>query len=498
MIHITLPQLEQTLTCSKEDNLYACLAAERLLDGPCGGKGVCGKCMVEVDGVPVLSCTYQVEKDIIVTIRRQAKVGGIVATGFMKSFRLDSGEQGTYGVAVDIGTTTVVAALFDLFTGKELSTLSCLNGQSVYGQDVISRIHYAAENERGTERLQRRIIDDLNELLVSVLARSGVESEKVKRMVISGNTTMIHLLAGRSPISLATVPCRPVFTGPLSLLAQDLQLELQDDCALYCLPAVSSFVGGDITAGIVACSLKELKGNTLLIDIGTNGEIVLASDGRLSCCSCAAGPALEGMNISCGMRAAEGAIEGVTLTAGGQISCQTVGAVKPEGLCGSGLLSAIAVLRKAGAVGRNGRFTDHPLVRKVAGKKRIVLTEEPQVYLSQGDIRQVQLAKGAILSGVLALLEIEGLSLQMIDRVLVAGQFGAHLTVESLVGSGILPEAWRAKITYVGNTAKSGAALCLLSAGEQQRCEEIVTGIRYIELSTLPNYQRIFVDCLGF
>jgi uncharacterized 2Fe-2S/4Fe-4S cluster protein (DUF4445 family) len=498
MPRIALTRPERVLTCPDGANLYSCLAAEGLLDGPCGGRGVCGKCTVEIDGIPTLSCTYCVQRDITVTLAPQAQAGGILSEGFMKPFTPDPGERGTCGVAADIGTTTVVGALFDLFTGEELAALSCLNGQNIYGQDVISRIQYAIENERGTEALQRRIVGDLNAMLALFTERFGIESGKMKRMAISGNTTMIHLLAGYNPASLAAAPYRPAFTGPLTLPAKELGLQTGDGCAVYCLPAISSFVGGDITAGIAACGVKDYAGNTLFMDIGTNGEIVLNGEGRLYCCSCAAGPALEGMNISCGMRAAAGAIEAVRVTEAGRIHCETIGGAEPKGLCGSGLLSAVAALRGAGAIGKNGRFTDHALVRDAAGRKRVVLAESPEICLTQSDVRQVQLAKGAILSGVLTLLEAVNLSPQAIDRVIVAGQFGAHLTAESLTGSGILPEAWQDVIVYAGNTAKSGAALCLLSAKERQSCEEMTADVRYIELSTLPDYQKIFVDCLNF
>lgn len=490
---IDLPQLGRTLSGAAGANLYQLLAAEGVLDAPCGGRGTCGKCAVLIDGEERLACSYSLQHDISVLLPPQNAPQEIAAAGYLKPFSPDAFPPGSYGVAVDIGTTTVVAALYDLAQGREAATLSCLNSQKAFGQDVISRINYALEHQQGLQELQALICADLRQLISGLLRQARLEPEALRLIVIAANTTMVHLLAGIDPSSLAAAPYRPAFSGALHLDAAALGLGA--DCPVYCLPAVAAFVGGDITAGLLACDAANWPGKTLFIDIGTNGEIVLAAGGRLFACSCAAGPALEGMNISCGMRAAAGAIESVRIAAG-QIAVETIGGAEPRGLCGSGLLSAIAALRGAGVIDRRGRLTEHPLVIRSEGKKQVPLAGS--VYLSQGDIRQVQLSKGAILSGVLTLLEAAGIDIEQLERVLIAGQFGLHLTPDSIIGSGLLPRSCGGKITYVGNTAKSGAALCLLAAAERRNGERLAGAVDYLELSALDGYQQRFIDCLGF
>ena len=490
---INLPQLGQVLTSEPGANLYQLLAAAGLLDAPCGGNGTCGKCGVLIDGVEHLACTYRVESDIMVLLPQQTQLQSITADGYIKPFTADPWPQGSYGVAVDIGTTTVIATLYDLAQAQEVASLSCLNSQKAFGQDVISRITHAANQQKGTEELQALIIADLTQLLNGLLAQNQLEAAAIKQITIAGNTTMIHLLAGIDPSSLGVAPYLPAFSGALHLEAS--QLGLPVECPVYCLPAVAAFVGGDIIAGLLACDIDAAKGKTLFIDIGTNGEIVLANEGKMFCCSCAAGPALEGMNISCGMRAAPGAIEEVRI-AQGQVSVATIGGAPACGLCGSGLLSAIAELRRVGVIDASGRLTGDPLVSKIAGKKGVLLTDN--IYLGQSDIRHVQLSKGAILSGVLTLLDAAGVAVEQLDRVLIAGQFGLHLAAESIIGSGLLPAACQDKISYVGNTSKSGAALCLLSAAEREHSESLAEDIAYLELSALDGYDERFIDCLSF
>lgn len=494
MPELYLPQLGTSLTCEEGGNLYRILADKGLLEAPCGGKGTCGKCRVTADGVSVLACHHSVGRDEEIILPRTAEVSDIVSDGYMKKFSFVPRDG--YGAAIDIGTTTVVAALYDLSSGRELRALSCLNSQKAYGQDVISRICYATDEPQGLEQLRRKICGDINNLVTQLLLRTNIGGEDLRGIVVAGNTTMIHLLAGRDPSSLAAAPYLPAFTGPLTLAPEELGLALPS-AAVACLPAIASYVGGDITAGIVACGISPEGPFTLLLDIGTNGEIVLAGDGMIHCCSCAAGPALEGMNISCGTRASDGAIEAVSIV-DGAFACQTIRGAAPSGICGSGLISAIAAMLRGGVISSSGRFTDHPLVRRGAGGKYVVLDQEHDIYLTQKDIRQVQLAKGAILSGILALLEASGRTEEDIGNVIVAGQFGAHLTAESLVGCGILPESWKDKITYAGNTSKSGAAICLLSPEENRRCEELAKNARYIELSTKDGYEALFVKCLNF
>ncbi len=497
MVKINLPDENRIIECDQPTSLYDVLSMQGLLDAPCGGQNVCGKCRVTVDGESVLSCHYTVTKDIAVQISKKSAINVIEADGYYKEFSCDFFPESVYGVAVDIGTTTVVATLVNLHTGQEISSLSCLNSQKAFGQDVITRINYTYEKENGLHSLQKMIVGDLRRLMQELYLKNNVNPEQITRIAIGGNTTMIHLLLGVNPIGIAMAPYMPAFSGSVIRKAQELGLPAAEDCMIYCLPAVSSFVGGDITAGILACNLALIQERVLFIDIGTNGEIVLSDKGKMYCCSCAAGPALEGMNISSGMRASHGAIDDV-LIKNDKVIYTTIGGTAAEGICGSGILSAVSEMRGLGIIHPTGRLLAHPLVENIDGKKCFVIDREREIYLTQKDIRQVQLAKGAILSGVYSLLENSKMEQTSLDRVFVAGQFGAHLKAESMTGAGLLPTEWQEKITYVGNTSKSGAYICLLSDAERTEAENMVPNISYTELSTLSGYEDLFVKCLNF
>lgn len=497
MASIYLKNEDKTIEANVGNNLYAVLCNNNIIDAPCGGKGICGKCRVTVDNTSVLSCLYTVKKDITVITPPKTKISPIVSKGYCKEFEKDKFSNGEMGIAIDIGTTTVVASLVDLSSGREVVSLSTLNSQKAYGQDVITRIHYQAENENGIDTLKKIIVNDLTNLISGIYQSQIVKQFQIKRVTIGANTTMIHLLLGEKSITLAQAPYKPAFDGAVKCSNKRIPIPVNDECEIYCLPAISAFVGGDITAGILACNLKNNKESVLLIDIGTNGEIVLSRNGKLCCCSCAAGPALEGMNISCGMRAAEGAIDDITIT-DKEISYKTIGNKEALGICGSGLLSAISEMVKKGYLKSSGRFADSKYVKRIEGKNCFVIDDKRNIYITQSDIRQVQLAKGAILSGIKALLEHEKITEFDVKEVLVAGQFGAHLKSDSLTFTGILPSSWNNKIKYVGNTSKSGAYICLLSQEECNMCEHITNKIDYLELSTLQGYDNLFIKCLNF
>ena len=497
-VKIIIPAENLVLKAEDGTNLYKVLSAHELLDAPCGGRGVCGKCSVTVDGSPFLSCDYILDHDVTVALGEKERPCSIVATGVRKDFVKDAFPDGTYGIAVDIGTTTVVAELVEMATGRELCSYSQLNSQKSFGQDVITRIHCTIENSDGLKRLQHAVLNDLRRLFGELCKETGVKPEQVTNIAVAGNTTMVHLFLGADPASIALAPFIPLIKGPARVLASELSLPAAEHCEVYCLPAVASFVGGDITGGILACSLREGSGRTLFIDIGTNGEIVLSNNGRLCCCSCAAGPALEGMNISCGARAAMGAIEDVRID-GSKVQITTIGGGPPTGLCGSGLLAAVAEMAGQGIISHSGRLQLHPPVAEnQSGQRVFPLCAEKNLVLTQNDIRQVQLAKGAILSGIMTLLLHEGLAPEEVDKVVVAGQFGAHLKADSITGAGLMPGLWRDRISYAGKTSLSGAYLCLLSSEQRRLAEEVIKGADYIELSTLAGYEKLFIKSLAF
>lgn len=414
-----------------------------------------------------------------------------------------------YGVAIDIGTTTVVCSLIDMLTGKELANASMINAQKHFGLDVLTRITYELEHpEEGVQNLQRAIVDSINDMILDICKQAGVQREEIYEITVGANCTMMHMLLGVDATSIGKAPYAPMFVKAKEIPAAEIGIHAAKGARLYCLPSVSAYIGADIVAGAYVCNLREADGNVLFIDIGTNGEIVLSSHGRLLCCSCAAGPALEGMNISSGMRAAEGAIEDVKITEDG-VKLKVIGNEAPTGICGSGILSVVKELLRAGLVRRQGAFIRlnkleekdyrRAMMQENDRKREFILCRQPEkLLITQGDIRQVQLAKGAILSGFIALLKKAGIEMKDLDRVMIAGQFGAHLPADSLTGTGILPEEVKNKLVYVGNSSKTGAYMALMSAKVKRGMEELAHYMDYMELGATEGYERLFSDCLIF
>lgn len=429
----------------------------------------------------------------------------------LKGIEIGNTEKHIYGVAIDIGTTTVVASLVDLNKGEEIASESDINPQKEYGLDVLSRIEFAKNNEDGLELLHKSIIYCINRLNKELCKKNNINLESIYEITIGANATMMHFLLGVNTNSIGKSPYATVFSREQNIKARDLGISISPFGRVYCLPGVSSYIGADIVAGAVVAELKNTNKNILFIDIGTNGEIVLSKKGELCSCSCAAGPALEGMNISCGMRAAEGAIEGVSIDEKG-INLKTIGDVEPVGICGSGILDAISEIARLQLIGKTGRLKkkedveQDPSLNALAkflieenNQRKILINSYPKkIFITQGDIRQVQLAKGAILSGFYALLDLMEMDMEDLDEVIIAGQFGKHLSIDSLIGVGIIPENLRQKIRYIGNSSKTGALMCLLSGSVRKDMEEIAKSINYFELSTKEGYDRLFTKCLNF
>lgn len=413
-----------------------------------------------------------------------------------------------YGVAIDIGTTTVVASLVDINTGEELESESMINAQKKFGLDILTRITYKLENSKsGQKELQQTIVESINRMIKSICERVGISENNIYEITVAANSTMIHFLLGINTDSIGRSPYIPAFVRAKTVLASSIGLKINKRAKLYCLPSVSSYIGADIVAGTYVCDLHNSSENILFIDIGTNGEIVLANRGKLLSCSCAAGPALEGMNISYGMRAAEGAIEDVKITEKG-IELKVIGDKEPIGICGSGILAVLKELLRIGIVKNRGAFIKKDkieendyrfnMIQENGTKREFILNENPRILVTQSDIRQVQLAKGAILSGFYALLKKANLTMEDLDKVIVAGQFGSHLPVESLVGIGILPSGIESKIKYVGNSSKTGAYMCLMSEDVKKNIENVSRKIDYMEIGASENYERLFTECLIF
>ena len=529
MASVTVLQTGQTIHCEENANLLCTLLdAGIFVDNPCNGTGVCGKCKVcilsgqcspmsetekrllnekEIQDKIRLSCMTYVSGDVEVAVLQKERKHKVLTKGYMPEFEKDKYNSG-YGIVIDIGTTTVVTALIDLKNSEELANASMINAQKHFGLDVLTRITYEYEHpDSGIRMLQEAIVHSINTMITEVCTEAGVSQNDILEIDVAANCTMMHMLLGVDARSIGKSPYKPQFLKAQILKASDIGLEAGKDTVLYCLPHVSAYIGADIVAGTYVCELQKEKGNVLFIDIGTNGEIVLASQGRLLCCSCAAGPALEGMNISSGMRAAEGAVEDVKSTEQG-IELTTIDDQEPAGICGSGILAVVKELLRTGIVKKTGVFikkekladTDYryPMIRMNGTKREFVLHEDPLLLVTQGDVRQVQLAKGAILSGFTALLNKAGISMQDLDKVMIAGQFGAHLAADSLTGTGILPSAVKDKLVYVGNSSKTGAYMTLLSHRIKKEVEELADRMEYMELAETRNYERIFTESMIF
>lgn len=412
-----------------------------------------------------------------------------------------------YGLAVDIGTTTVVVHLVDLNSGLTIDKRGTYNRQARYGDDVISRIVYATEEHGGLDELHKAVIDTLNELINKLLSRNEVAPESVTAVVTAGNTTMAHLFLGLSPKYIRLKPYIPTANTFPPVRAGDLGLAVNPRAWVLSFPAVASYVGGDIVAGVLATRIAREEPLTLFIDIGTNGEMVLGNRDWLISCACSAGPAFEGGGITFGMRAMKGAIERVEIAPETfEVEVKAISGYRPMGICGSGLIDLIAKMRRVGLIDRTGHFQldkKTPRLRETEdGDVEFVLvwgqdTEcGKDIVITESDIKTLIRSKGAVFAGIQSLLRTVGLDLEAIDRILIAGGFGNYLNVADAVEIGLLPDLPPAKYRFVGNTAVKGAKLGLLSRPALEEAKEIASRMTYVELSVGTTFMDEFVSAL--
>ena len=437
-------------------------------DAPCAGHGTCGKCRVELDGQAVLACQTAVDRDMTVCIRDTGDLT-ILTEGLTAAVTPDGIDD--YVLACDIGTTTVAVYLLDGHTGALLARSSAMNPQRQFGADVISRIQHALRG--GAAELRDAIRDTLRALCADAAARAGIDPAAISRAAIAGNPAMHHLLLGIDPKPLVTPPYMPRVREALAI-----------GCARV-LPNIAGFVGGDTVGCMTATRFDQREALTLLLDIGTNGEMVLGDRHRRVACSAAAGPAFEGAKISCGMGGAPGAVEHVTLK-NGQLSYSVIGGGEPKGLCGSGLLDLVAALLELGIIDGSGRMAE----------KTFVLC--PNVTLTQKDVREVQLAKAAIRAGIELLCAHLGSKPEDIQAVLLAGAFGSYMNPASACRIGMIPPVLLERIQSIGNAAGEGAKLCALSGAEYAYSQSLAENTEFLELASLAQFQDCYVDALEF
>lgn len=417
-----------------------------------------------------------------------------------------------YGVAFDIGTTTVAGMLVDVNRGAVVASAARTNPQVSFGADVISRI-VAAGKPGGLSRLASAVRECLSGIIASLCQKAGISSQDIYLITVAGNSTMEHLLMEIPPLSLAQSPYVPAFSCLPQFPPGELGLSTNPGGRVILLPIIGGFVGADTVAAIIAVNQDLTEKMVLLIDLGTNGELVLGNRNRLVTCSTAAGPAFEGAQLSCGMRAVEGAIDSVTVD--GEISYTTIGNERPKGICGSGVVKVIAELLKAGIITPSGRFADDPgatrfprlakeRLRKRDGRMEFVLVfgegtgTGRDIVITQGDIREIQLVKSSICTGAQILLETLGLEPALVDEVLVAGAFGNYIDIDSALTIGLFPVNDRGKIRPVGNAAGTGAVKAILSRECLDRCSRVAEEAVFIELANHPEFQQRFLRNLSF
>ena len=462
---------------------------------PCGGNGTCGKCNVYIkDEGNVTSCLYAVEKDIEIVL--PDPVESKILTAQYKHSRILPFNPGQianisaypFGVAIDIGTTSLVFYFVQLVTTSLLETKAVLNPQAKYGADVISRINHCIVNKDGLRTLQSDLIQTINTQLSNFVEKTGVTANEIVKISVTGNATMLHLLLGINPESIAFAPFTPVFTEEKIVKAATLNLDCNPDGEVKILPSVSAYVGADIVAGIASIAPSEKLKKYLFVDIGTNGEMALITPEKIYCCATAAGPAFEGASIECGMGALEGAISVVTAVD----NFKTIGDAEAIGICGSGLIDLVAELVKAGKIKADGLMEeDFILVPKdKSGRKAIKITQQ--------DIRELQLAKSAISAGMKILVQQAGLTLDDLDALYLAGGFGNYIRIPSAVTIGLIPKELENKVVPVGNTSGTGAVLALKSVSFDDVIKNILEKMHYIELSDHEDFVLEFAMNMEF
>jgi len=505
--------------------LEAASQAGIVLNTVCGGKGICGKCKVilQPSGSQVQACQHTIQSNLTVTVpatssfyRQKILAAGIdIQQKFKAGITAETrtAAEAGFGVAVDIGTTTVVAKLVDMSSGRTLATEAAPNPQSRYGDDVISRISYA-QTEDKYQQLHASIIKCVNRLIEKLCQNTSIKPEQIFHTCIVGNTTMNHLFLRFPVTGLGQAPYNAYNLKARDVSAQELGLNINSEANVHSAANIAGFVGSDITAAALASGIDSENEMTLLADIGTNGEIVLGSKEKLYAASCAAGPAFEGGRISCGSRAVEGAIEAVVFDDRLDIDFDVIGGTDARSICGSGLIDAVALMVELGVVDQSGKLIQPTSLRQSVFAELLsriiefehqpafVLVDDKQnrrkVILTQADIRQTQLAKSAVRTGIKLLQQKLSIRDDDIEKLLLAGAFGNYIRPDSAVRIGLLPDVGTERIHFIGNAAASGAQLMLLSTNARKQAAELAEKIEYVEIATEPNFTEIFAEQMAF
>lgn len=490
---------------------------EIFVETPCGARGYCRKCVVKVVGEAPpatppdieqlspdeialgfrLSCQLAVTADLQIAIVpaamadvKKAAMGRLSGPVAVEPWARLLAAGRSVGLALDVGTTSMVGALLDLTTGEELAAQSVPNPQAVHGGDLMSRLSYATAAEENAHELQTLALNAVRNMLDRLCSKAGLAREQVTAATFCGNTAMHHLFLGIPVADLALAPYVPA-------VLDGYQAQLPGLPPVYALPNIAGFVGADAVAAGLAAGIDQGEQTVLVVDIGTNGEMLLRHRGVVYACSAPAGPAFEGGEISQGMRANPGAIETVSFD-GTDLQVGVIKGAAPKGICGSGLLDAVAALLDAGLLDWMGRLQPQGPAAHRLSEGAMAVELAPGVWLTQKDVRALQLAKGAIRSGIDLLLQVAGIAPSDLDAILLAGAFGNYLRRESAIAIGLLPPVAAENVKPIGNAAAAGAKLVLLSKGARDRAEALARYAQHIDLATHPDFEEIFMDALNF
>lgn len=511
------------------------------IPSPCGGNGSCGKCRVKVNtGRGVISaadlnllteqevergyrlaCRTVIEDDMEIEILKEEGLQILTDTmdrlikfhpqkrpvRLYSDKRRDAGKK-AFGLAVDLGTTTVAVYLLDLLTGGVVAVDSFANPQRKYGADVLRRIDYARRGEKELKELQHILITELNRSIEKLITKIDITTNDIYYLALAANTVMTHLFTGTDPSSLARPPFRPVFTDPRELSPVELNIKINPRGRIQIMPTVAAFIGSDIIAGLLVTDFNREEWN-LLIDLGTNGEIVLGNRHKLLACSTAAGPAFEGASITFGVAGVPGAISSFSIGRDGGINYKTINNQVPVGICGSGLIDIVAGLLEYGIVSRTGllredigqdifKIRDYMDIRAVEIVAEDYTAIEGPILLTQKDIREVQLAKGAIAAGINILTKEAGISLADVANIYLAGGFGSYINPHNACKIDLLPRELEEKIRRAGNAAGLGAQSYLLDERKREEAGLLAKKVEYIELSLRKDFQSEFIQAMDF
>lgn len=506
-----LPE-KQKIPATYGENLLDVLHRHNIyLRSDCGGQGRCNKCRVKVEhngGMQsILSCQCTVEKDLSINIPKSSRADFYIMDKadltFPKTFNACADESvpsSSLGIAVDLGTTTIAVYLCDISKRKVTGSVAFKNSQATYGDDVMSRIGAVGEDLQNLRKLQKQVVKDIEKGIRLLLPSFSSSEDDFSEMVVVGNPAMIHVFAGKDPSSIGVSPFKPVLTGAARCSSGKLGFSEGKEFHAQTLPNVSGFIGGDILAAALAVDMEAQPSGTLLIDLGTNGELLLKGKDHFFATSCATGPAFEGATLSCGMQATPGAVNAVEISTDQQVSRVSMinpaglSTLQPSGICGAGVINTVAQLCRHGIIGSDGAFVgDKKQYHLVQGNPG---TEQSAVFINQKDIRSVQLGKSALNTGIEFLLKNAGIS--MPEKIIVAGAFGSHLNKTDLIRLGMIPKIDLDHIHMVGNAAGSGAVMALCDGKYIQKAIQLAAEIKTIDLACDIEFQNAFVKNLHF